>query len=628
MIRKNDKLAAALDYARRGWKVFPLAPRTKVPFEGSNGFKDATEDEEQIQKWWTENPDANVAIATGAVSGIDALDEDEEGAIEEPWASSTPLVNRSRPGRRQLIFRHTVGVKSETSVLPGVDVRGDGGYIVAPPSLHPETGEPYRWEGDLDAELPVFPKELLLMDITPKKGDLSDEQKKLILAMDRLAAWRAEDHDTWVQVGMICHHVSGGEDWGFALWEEWSKDASNFERGVCDKRWKSFHEDGNKTGTITLGTLLKWADEDEEASGLVWADEDPMADIDWLWPDRLPLGKLVGVVGEMEKGKGVFLADLAARLSRGDAFPDGTQNELGPTPTLWLGVEDDFDDTIKPRFAAAGGDFRYLVTRRVIRKKGVDRVLTFPDNLDVARRDLQRIEKKLGDRPGLIVLDPWDAFLSDDINAWSAKDIRRALSPMAQLAQETGWCLGSIAHTNKNESARNPVYRVANSQAFMAAVRTAWLVGDVPDDNANGLRAFVRLKGNIIPRDVPGLLYEVVAAKHPLKEASRKGKTVPVMKWGTETHYTAAEVLAGPATEKKSKTERAIDWLFTTLDGKGKVPADDIKDAAEKAGISNWSLRKAAKELRVRKESISGEDGKVDRWVWWMPDWEDGEEGP
>src|SRR5436309_6082569 len=96
-------LARALEYAQRGWHVFPLAPGTKKPIKGSNGFKDATTSASRIRDWWRESPDANVAIATGTVSGVFVVDadlykdesclkrlEDRYGALGATYTVMTP----------------------------------------------------------------------------------------------------------------------------------------------------------------------------------------------------------------------------------------------------------------------------------------------------------------------------------------------------------------------------------------------------------------------------------------------------------------------------------------------------------------------------------------------------------
>ncbi|MCF2684138.1 bifunctional DNA primase/polymerase [Faecalicatena contorta] len=148
---------AALLYANMGFAVFPLRPKDKRPAI-ENGFKAATTSEKQIVAWWDEHPDSNIGIATGAMSGglvvIDLdIDKDrgingyeflkewqqEHGELPETWQSITGR------GGYHLFYRDNAANKSRGSLYEGIDIRADGGYIVAPPSVHPN-GICYEWE--------------------------------------------------------------------------------------------------------------------------------------------------------------------------------------------------------------------------------------------------------------------------------------------------------------------------------------------------------------------------------------------------------------------------------------------------------------------------------------------------
>ena len=155
----NALLAAALDYAERGWPVLPLRPAAKVP-HGSlalHGLHDATCDPSRIKAWWKASPTANVGIRTGL--GIDVIDIDgidARAALEArcPEAFDGGLLVAT--GRGWHLYFATSGLPSRTAVLPGVDVRGAGGYVVAPPSAHPD-GQRYRFVdkgGDTTLERP------------------------------------------------------------------------------------------------------------------------------------------------------------------------------------------------------------------------------------------------------------------------------------------------------------------------------------------------------------------------------------------------------------------------------------------------------------------------------------------
>jgi hypothetical protein len=143
---------AACWYAGRDIAVFPLQARGKKPFPGSRGFKDATTDREQVLAWWTAHPDANIGLPTGYL--FDVIDIDgEQGAISYrkmlAQDALPPVYGRATTGRdcgRHLYIRAT-GDGNGARIAPGVDYRGTGGYVVAPPSI---TTRRYDWYQPLD----------------------------------------------------------------------------------------------------------------------------------------------------------------------------------------------------------------------------------------------------------------------------------------------------------------------------------------------------------------------------------------------------------------------------------------------------------------------------------------------
>lgn len=149
----------ALLYAKRGWAVFPLKPKDKKPLT-SNGFKDATIDAKQIKKWWTQNPNANIGIATGNMSnGLLVIDFDvhDDLAVAERYLrewqdenGNLPLTMSSKTGSGgvHLLYQVNRSLKNSTNKDFQIDTRCDGGYIVAPPSIHPTTGKAYEWRNE------------------------------------------------------------------------------------------------------------------------------------------------------------------------------------------------------------------------------------------------------------------------------------------------------------------------------------------------------------------------------------------------------------------------------------------------------------------------------------------------
>lgn len=148
---------AAIEYAKKGFAVFPLKYRDKVPLT-RNGCKDATTDAAQIKAWWQKYPNANIGLATGSVSQnvfVIDLDIDEDRGIDgyhslEDWQREhgdfpetwTAITGR---GGYHLYYRGNGKIKNRAGIIDGVDIRGNGGYVVAPPSIH-KNGRRYEWE--------------------------------------------------------------------------------------------------------------------------------------------------------------------------------------------------------------------------------------------------------------------------------------------------------------------------------------------------------------------------------------------------------------------------------------------------------------------------------------------------
>jgi hypothetical protein len=147
-------MKAALDYGRLGWSVIPVEPRGKRPLVRWQVYQHRLPDATEVAEWFRRWPDANIAVVTGVVSGVVVLDLDpRHGAdaslqeLEHQHGLITETVEaRTGGGGRHLYFAHPGGMlHNRVGLAPGVDLRGDGGYVVAPPSVH-ASGESYRWE--------------------------------------------------------------------------------------------------------------------------------------------------------------------------------------------------------------------------------------------------------------------------------------------------------------------------------------------------------------------------------------------------------------------------------------------------------------------------------------------------
>lgn len=160
----SELLNAALSYSKRGWKVFPVyfpsnggcscgykcSSPGKHPIT-ARGVLDASGDEFQIRKWWNENPEANIGIATG--NGLVVLDIDPKhgGQDSADTIGKLPETPSVITGSKGTHVYFSGSAKNAVGVMPGIDIRGDGGYVVAPPSRH-ISGETYEWDSITESQ--------------------------------------------------------------------------------------------------------------------------------------------------------------------------------------------------------------------------------------------------------------------------------------------------------------------------------------------------------------------------------------------------------------------------------------------------------------------------------------------
>lgn len=320
-------------------------------------------------------------------------------------------------------------------------------------------------------------------------------------------------------------------------------------------------------------------------------------EVDWLWKDRIPLGKLAGFDGDPGLMKSTATLDIAARLSTGRPMPDGTEPDLdGPCGTVLLTAEDGLADTVRPRLDAAGGDpGRVAVIEEVPDPEGGMRL---PDLFDL--EVIEAAVKAVGAR--LVVIDPLMAYLPPDVNSHRDQDVRRALAPLARLADELGVAVVFVRHLNKS-GGNNPKYRGGGSIGILGAARAGHIFGEDPDA-PDTRRIFAPVKSNL-SEPAPPLAYRAVQAENGAVR----------VEWEGEADHGADTLLDRRSPEERTKVQEAAHVLEEELSD-GPRPVPELHDVADQLGISERTMSRAARRLDVVRQP----GGFGEPWEWRLPD--------
>jgi len=323
------------------------------------------------------------------------------------------------------------------------------------------------------------------------------------------------------------------------------------------------------------------------------ADVEPRP-VEWLWPNRIPLGKLTMVVGYPGLGKSTLALDIVARVTRGIPWPDLPNEPISAGAVILLSAEDDLADTIRPRLDAAGAEPRQIHILKAVRD------VSNKERLFSLERDIEILERAIKSVPNcrLVVIDPITAYLGN-IDSHKNTDVRSVLAPLADLASRHNVAIICVGHLNKREGVR-AIHRVTGSTGFVEAARAVWLVAE--DSQNPDMRLMVRMKGNLA-KDIGGLAFRLV-------EVSQTSHTCR-MEWHPGPIWVTPDQLLRPPDQAEGSLEYATKWLKTQLQA-GPMKAIDIQKNARAEGISDRTLKRAKQRLGVisTKEDFSG------AWIW------------
>lgn len=244
----SDLLKAALKYAEKGYKVFPLAPGSKMPLiEGGKGYKGATADADTIRQWWADCPAANIGLALRP-SGLVAVDPDLYKDDCEWNPAHYPIgktwIQDTARGGQHIIYKSNRALNFPGKLAKSVEIKWNG-YIVLAPSVLAENDGVYT-SNDVDpAPAPEWLTRLAYhrpegLEFSADEADIADVRAALTFIENPGRDW-----DFWNKIGGAVFNATGGSEEGFRLFDEWSQKSDWYNhKDTCEKRWNHWLNGG------------------------------------------------------------------------------------------------------------------------------------------------------------------------------------------------------------------------------------------------------------------------------------------------------------------------------------------------------------------------------------------------
>lgn len=347
------------------------------------------------------------------------------------------------------------------------------------------------------------------------------------------------------------------------------------------------------------------ADREDAARPIIINLEDVQREeVEWLWQDRIPLGKITLIEGDPGVGKSWITMAIAAAVTTGAKFPDDDR-EREPASVLILSAEDGAGDTIRPRLEDMGAELTRIRLLSGVLKNGKERHFSITD-------DIEQLDKALASgNYNLVVIDPINAYLGVTVDSHKDTALRSALMPLAKLAEKYNVAIVCIRHLTKGFKDK-AIYRGQGSIAYTAAARVVHLVGIDPNDPTK--RAMIPIKNNLAPLAL-GMDYAI----------GENGFT-----WGQITTLTA-DMLLGPSENDLAPLalDEAKEFILSKLE-EGECEAAQIYREAERVGISERTIKraKADKDLAPFIETAKVGFAKEGKWVWRLKEAPKSAKGP
>jgi hypothetical protein len=639
--------------------VFPCNP-DKTPIVKA-WEQNATRSLLTIEAKWQSNSQLLPAIPVGAHSLV-VIDCDRKpnapdgvAAFQTLCAShsidlSGAFVVESPSTGLHFYFRTDTPYGNSRGSLPvGIDVRGLGGYVIGPGATLPD-GRSYRiiagtWDAipSLPEPLAAFLRPKVDAGITPAPDAPQDatERERAYAAqaledeVSELAAMRPGDGRN-AALNSAAHSLGtmAGAGWidpaaiGQALMQAASTNGHTAKHGEQQtiKTIQSGLDAGMRKPREPLATAPDVDVSAMVANGiaaykrkhcpvnakgkrsinLVRMDSIEEEAITWLWEGFLPKATLTLLGGAIQAGKSTIAMSLAATVTTGGFWPDGSRC-VSPGNVIFWSSEEIVKSVVKPRLMVAGANTsRILTIESSLDENGQPCAFDPAQDIPLLRSAILNLGSV-----SLVIIDPMITAVSGDTN--KATDVRRSLQPIVNLAEEFDCTVLGIHHLAKNSEGKSTNDRMLGSQAFAAMARIV-LVAAKAEDSEN--RVLAISKSNI-SRDTGGFNYTIEGVTFP----SPKGKEIKTSRvvWGEALEGSSRSILAdaeGEPNGDSSKLGQAKQFLIESLSHQSVGARELIRNAREGCGISEKTLRRAQNALGIKPEHDPRFDGG---WKWSLP---------
>lgn len=492
----NRMLEHALKYAEMGFKVFPVRAKGKAPLSAlaPHGFKDASDDPETIKRWWNQAPGANIGIATGLASDLFVFDVDIDNEknidgekalveLEQKYGSLNKQTLTAKTGRggTHYYFKPADGQRTPNTtggtaraLAKGLDTKGDGGYIIAPPSQH-ENGNYYEWINDIPpATLPEPLWQALLNAMGDNVKAQSDTAPKPNHPIEE-----GSRNDSLYRLG--CSMQSRGiVDRG--IWE--ALKAHNQE--VCDPPIEEAELRRIYQSIIEKpkGNHAPAEVKDPPVELVTIADTEKKTP-EWLIEGFIPMYAITTLAGDGGSGKTTAWCNIAGGISSGKPTildDDGIFFFREPMKVLFFSSEDSAEYTLVGRLEANGA-----------KPENISHLPYTSDHFKLIRFSAGYLEKIIREsKPDLVIFDPLQGFLSRDTNMSSRNQMRDELENVGMLCAKYQTTAIIVMHTNKSQQTSGRG-RMADSADIWDLARSCLLVGV---DSETGHRYISQEKSN------------------------------------------------------------------------------------------------------------------------------------